>query len=557
MQLMTNPAVVALTRLLRSTGLTAHIGAWLERNGYESRLNRSIGAAVEPGDCVWDVSANVSYYTARFASAVAKTGEVFAFEPSSRNRAALIAAVAQFSNVSVLRFALSNRQGTVAFQQGDNDLGATSRVVADAGAQESGVAIAETTTGDGLIASAAAPGHNSQQSRPVVLSLLGALWPGHEATGPNQSFASLSHALGREFDFKVIARDRPVGATRATVASRVWIKAQSAHFLYCKATPLGPRGLLRAVRSTPYDILVLNGFFDREFTIPALVMRRLGLLPKRPALLTPHGEFSAGRAARAKPHKRVYIFLARILGLLDGVRLHATTEGEAEDILRHCNWVRDIVVAPTIRVLNAPWSPPPLGTVADRPLRLVFLSRIDRKKNLDYGLDILREAGGPTEFDIYGPVSDEAYWRVCEEKIATMPAGVAVRYRGVIANAEVRETLARYDAFFLPTLGENFGHAIFDALEAGVPVLISDQTPWCNLERSRAGWSLPLDRPQAFLDAIAALRAMGDEKRSALALGARRLAERAVVESDAVQRNQEMFRDAMCGGLRRDRMSSN
>jgi glycosyltransferase involved in cell wall biosynthesis len=42
-------------------------------------------------------------------------------------------------------------------------------------------------------------------------------------------------------------------------------------------------------------------------------------------------------------------------------------------------------------------------------------------------------------------------------------------------------------------LGENFGHVILEALGAGCPVVISDQTPWSHLQEKGVGWTLPLD----------------------------------------------------------------
>ena len=91
-------------------------------------------------------------------------------------------------------------------------------------------------------------------------------------------------------------------------------------------------------------------------------------------------------------------------------------------------------------------------------------------------------------FDIFGPANDPAYWAECEQLISRLPAHVKVHYRELIPNVDVAATLAGYDLFLLPTRGENFGHAIFDALEVGLPVLISDQTPWRELERiGRAG----------------------------------------------------------------------
>ncbi len=62
--------------------------------------------------------------------------------------------------------------------------------------------------------------------------------------------------------------------------------------------------------------------------------------------------------------------------------------------------------------------------------------------------------------------------------------------------------LSGHDLFFLPTLGENFGHVIYEALSAGLPVLLSDQTPWGQVNAQGAGWCFPLDSVQKLSDQI-------------------------------------------------------
>ena len=92
-------------------------------------------------------------------------------------------------------------------------------------------------------------------------------------------------------------------------------------------------------------------------------------------------------------------------------------------------------------------------------------------------------------------MEDPAYWQECRDLIATLPPNVHVQYRGAVPYPKVQDVLSAYDLFVLLTLGENFGHAISDALVAGCPVLISDRTPWRNLERLNVGWDLSLEQP--------------------------------------------------------------
>jgi glycosyltransferase involved in cell wall biosynthesis len=62
-----------------------------------------------------------------------------------------------------------------------------------------------------------------------------------------------------------------------------------------------------------------------------------------------------------------------------------------------------------------------------------------------------------------------------------------------VPNEQVIQVLQEHHLFVLPTFGENFGHAIFEALLAGKPVLISDKTPWLGLEKKKLGHDLPLE----------------------------------------------------------------
>ena len=54
----------------------------------------------------------------------------------------------------------------------------------------------------------------------------------------------------------------------------------------------------------------------------------------------------------------------------------------------------------------------------------------------------------------------------------------------------------------MPTKNENFGHAIVEAMQCGVVPIVSDQTPWNDLEEYNAGFSLNLENQQHFKDAI-------------------------------------------------------
>ncbi len=363
------------------------------------------------------------------------------------------------------------------------------------------------------------------KGRPLIAAAYGVT--NHAITaeaGTVTSLRGIMAGLDGDFAFAVLARPCFGLPHRADVGS-------------------GLKGLRNWLCQNDYDLLYLNSFFDREYTLPILALRRAGLIPPRPTVIAPHGEFSPGALNQKSGKKRAYISLAKHSGLLSKVWFHATGPQEAEVIRRTLPCAHRVTTVPSIRVLR----PLPAQAAAPNPgrTRLVFLSRIDRKKNLDFAISVLAATRNPVSMDIYGPVTHEDYWLECQRAIATLPPQAEVRYCGVIPNSEVMNTLAGYDLFFLPTHGENFGHVIFDALEAGLPLLISDTTPWTGLDASQAGWSLPLKNPAAFTAAVDEWASKSEAERAILRQGARKLAERYVEEGGAANLYRQMFLSVM------------
>ena len=128
----------------------------------------------------------------------------------------------------------------------------------------------------------------------------------------------------------------------------------------------------------------------------------------------------------------------------------------------------------------------------------------DPSKNLYYFLKVLSEIRDDVklEFDIYGAEDDRGYAAYCRQMRSELNGNIRVGFKGPLPHHKVFETMRDYHLFVLPTLGENFGHAIFEALSAGDPVLISDQTPWRGLEKLKAGWDIPLQKADKFKEAI-------------------------------------------------------
>ncbi len=157
-----------------------------------------------------------------------------------------------------------------------------------------------------------------------------------------------------------------------------------------------------------------------------------------------------------------------------------------------------------------------LDSKENKKLKVVFLSRITEKKNLDYALKTLKNCKSDIRLDIYGTIEDKNYWAYCKKLINKLPINISVTYKGALSNEKVINTIANYDLFYFPTHSENYGHVISEALQASVPILISDTTPWINLEEENYGWIYKLSDSQKFSNRLDKLASLPTEEYKAL-----------------------------------------
>jgi glycosyltransferase involved in cell wall biosynthesis len=385
-------------------------------------------------------------------------------------------------------------------------------------------------------------------SRKRVLCFTSYYLPGFKSGGPVRSLINFSEWLGDDLDIHIVTRNRDVGSTTPyenRIPGRLY-PVHGAQVQYLSAPYWRPGPLRRLVLACQPDLLYFNSILDPALSIAPLVMRRVHWIPRPPpVLVAPRGEFSPGALSIKPVKKSGYLRLARRLGLYNDVTWHATSEPEVAHIQ---SWW-----GPTARILLAPNLPPRVAVneAFERPrkmpgqLRLAFLSRISVKKNLHGALAILQGVKAPIQFDIFGTQEDRKHWETCSRLMSLLPRNITASYQGVVPPEKVISTLSRYDAFFLPTLGENFGHVILEALLAGCPVLLSDQTPWRDLAVSHAGLDLPLDQPDRFREGIEKFAAMDSREFEQWSRGAREFGVRYCSGRDIARTTLSMLEKAM------------
>ena len=370
--------------------------------------------------------------------------------------------------------------------------------------------------------------------------------PDQTGGGIPRSLSTLVERLGDEFEFYILTLDRGFENQRyPDIRTEVWQPVGKANVMYVPPDHYTPKYLRRLFRSIEYDILYLSSCFAVT-TRPVLLMKKLGLIPDKPTILAPRGEFSKGALRLEGYKKRPYLWLSKRIGFYDHIIWHACSEREKEDILTimASRWPLNVIVASEF-VADSPNVPVSLRIKKKNHARIVFLSRISRMKNLDYALRLLSRLSGTVEFDIYGPLEDLAYWQECQDLAEQLEQKVRIRYKGALAPDQVFRELRNYHLFLLPTRGENFGHVILEAMSVGCPVLISDQTPWHNLEDKKAGWAIPLTQPERFVTILQDLLAMEEAEFREWEKGASDYAREITNNPSVIESNRMLFGGAL------------
>lgn len=325
--------------------------------------------------------------------------------------------------------------------------------------------------------------------------------PGYKAGGPVRSLAPIVDNLKNDFDITIITRnhDLVTEAPYPDVCSNQLNERQGVHVLYLSEKNI-VRGLYHFLKNKIVDVFYINTFFSPKFSILPLLLVRCGVFFPHRIIIAPRGELGDGALLVKSFRKKFFLKCYRFLFPMKKIEWHATSENEKSEIKMFFGEHVKITLLsnlPAQQLLNAITH----LKQADQ-LKIIFLSRIAKKKNILFALDVLSKVSGSVQFDLYGPIHHPDYWQLCLEKIKQLPKNISVTYHGDLSYETVHQTMQQYDLFFLPTLNENYGHVIVEALSAGVPVLLSDQTPWHDVEKYHAGWVFPLSDEPCFIERI-------------------------------------------------------
>lgn len=324
--------------------------------------------------------------------------------------------------------------------------------------------------------------------------------PGYKDGGPLRTVKNVSDILGDEYDIRVLCLDRDYDDLKPYEGIKVdeYNRVGKAKVFYASSFSFSTIRRL----ANECDLVYCCGPYG-TYSMKSLLLNRLGLI-KAPYVLAPQGSFSPGAYAIKNTKKKFYISVMKMLGMFKHVYWSVTSKMEEEELSAVVG--NNLV---TYEACDLPRSEyvDHNRIKEDGVLKVIFLSRICVKKNLEFAIKSLAAVDNTKRviFHIYGFVEDAAYWEKCKALLDKLPANIQWEYKGEADASMVPKVFADYDLFLFPTMGENYGHVIAESLMAGCPVMISDQTPWHDCKDCGCGFEYSLTDGEMFGKKIAEL----------------------------------------------------
>lgn len=321
--------------------------------------------------------------------------------------------------------------------------------------------------------------------------------------GPSAVLPPLAAALVRHgVNVDVVCTDDN-GPERLEVPLKTYLPRDGARYLYFPRQTTFYQASLPltawlARNISVYDVVHVHALFSYVPSVAALLARGLGV----PYIVRPLGTLDRWGRANRRPHlKGISHALVERHIVAGAAALHFTSDEERDQARDVIGDARAAIIPLGVDLRAFARSEP--REIA-RPLRLLYLSRIDRKKGLDMllrALALVNAKGIEAELRIAGdgdPVLTDQLQELCDQ----LGIRGQVEWLGFVGGEEKRRVLGTADAFVLPSHSENFGIAAAEALAAGLPVIATTGVAIAaEIERLGAGIMVP-PGPEALAGAI-------------------------------------------------------
>ncbi|MBC7601880.1 MAG: glycosyltransferase, partial [Ramlibacter sp.] len=237
---------------------------------------------------------------------------------------------------------------------------------------------------------------------------------------------------------------------------------------FYKASPAFMRWIADNV--TRYDLVHIHALFSFTSLVAARAAKRAAV----PYIIEPLGTLNDYGLTQRRPWlKQLSLRLLEAPLLRSAAAVRFTSQQEALEARRLGLSLKEAVIPLGVELPPlAPTSVAPLG--ANDTIGLLFLSRLDPKKNLEGLLDamsLLRESAPQVHLVIAGD-GPGPYVEQLKARCARLEIADIVHWAGHLESDAKEAAFADASIFVLPSFSENFGMAAAEALARGLPCVL-------------------------------------------------------------------------------------
>lgn len=137
--------------------------------------------------------------------------------------------------------------------------------------------------------------------------------------------------------------------------------------------------------------------------------------------------------------------------------------------------------------------------VTDKAFRAIYVGKVIPRKGIHYLMEALEQLSlGSSELLIVGVIDNDYY-----EKLMPLALRTNVRFFGRIPQAELWQYYRESDVLVLPSLADSFGLVVVEAMAAGLPVIVSENTGAKELiQDGKEGFVTPVRDSKALADRL-------------------------------------------------------
>ena len=323
--------------------------------------------------------------------------------------------------------------------------------------------------------------------------------PGYKAGGPIQSVFQLTQLLNSQFHIKIVTRNTDYNSTipYENIESNKWMTVQDGvEVLYLSKEQVTYKRIKEIIKLNKSNRVLINGLFSIYFSfLPAFFAMLFGVSK---CYIAVRGMLHASALSVKPIKKQLFLAFVRGLGLYKSKIMLASSEEEVSLIKRVLGPQTNVSLLP-----NLPISPPAFKPKAfknnEDTLRLLFLGRISPEKNPITLVKALQSVSFSVHVTFCGAFNEKQYADLFEKECKLLPNCVQMTHIQHCPHHEIETMFLNHDLLVLPSLGENFGHAIFESFAYSTPVIIGNNTPWKGIKSEFAGVEIEPTNVQALV----------------------------------------------------------